>query len=404
MIKQENLPEGWELKPLSKVCDVNPRKSEVKDFPSSEKVTFLSMESVGENGEIYSQEIKDLEEVFKGYTYFKKNDVLFAKITPCMENGKGTIALINTDIGFGSTEFHILRSHENVIPEWIYRFLALNYTRKLAEMNMTGSAGQKRVPKTFFDKIKIPVPPLETQKKIVETLEKAENLKEWRAEADELNDEFLKSVFLDMFGDPKNNHHNFKIGKIEDLIIKTQYGTSKKANEDNKGYPILRMNNISYSGKWDFSSLKYIELDESEKEKYLVNNGELLFNRTNSKELVGKAAVYRKDEPMAFAGYLVKLFTDSPATSEYIAGHLNSHYGKAFLFNMAKSIVGMANINAKEVQRVPILIPPMELREKYAEIVKQVEKLRKSQKQSEQQIDNFFNVLMQKAFKGELTC
>lgn len=404
MLLKEYLLEGWEFKPISEVCDINPRKSEVKNYSDSEKITFLSMESVGENGEIYSQEIKDLGEVFKGYTYFKKNDVLFAKITPCMENGKGTIARIGTDIGFGSTEFHILRTHENVIPEWVYRFLALDYTRRYAEQNMTGSAGQKRVPKTFFNKLKIPVPPLQTQKKIVEILEKAEKLREWRAEADELIDEHLKSVFHEMFGDPINNPHNFKVGKIKDLITKTQYGTSSKANEENNGYPILRMNNITYSGKWDFSSLKNIELDEKNKEKYLVYNGELLFNRTNSKELVGKAAVFRRDEPMAFAGYLVKILADSPATSEYIAAHLNSPYGKAFLFNMAKSIVGMANINAKEVQRIPILIPPTELREQYAEIVKRHEDLREMQSQSKQQINNLFNTLMQKAFKGELLC
>lgn len=404
MLIKENLPREWELKALSEVCNINPRKNEVKNCSDSKKITFLSMESVGENGEIYSQEIKDLGEVFKGYTYFKRDDVLFAKITPCMENGKGTIARICTDIGFGSTEFHILRTNENVIPEWVYRFLALDYTRRYAEQNMTGSAGQKRVPKTFFDKLKIPVPPLKTQKEIVKALEKAEKLKEWRVEANELADDCLKSVFLEMFGDPINNPHNFKVGKIRDLITKTQYGTSSKANEENKGFPILRMNNITYSGKWDFSSLKYIELDEKDKEKYLVYTGELLFNRTNSKELVGKTAVFRRDKPMAFAGYLVKLFTDSPATSEYIAAHLNSPYGKAFLFNMAKSIVGMANINAKEVQRIPILIPPMELQEQYAEIVKRHEDLREIQSKSKEQLNNLFNTLMQKAFKGELVC
>ena len=117
MIKEENLPEGWDLKPLSRVCNLNPRKSEVKDLHDDEKITFLSMESVGEDGKIYSSEIKTLGEVFKGYTYFKKNDVLFAKITPCMENGKGAIADIDTEIGFGSTEFHVLRPKSEVLPE-----------------------------------------------------------------------------------------------------------------------------------------------------------------------------------------------------------------------------------------------------------------------------------------------
>ncbi len=205
-----------------------------------------------------------------------------------------------------------------------------------------------------------------------------------------------------MFGDPVKNPHGFEIGEIGDLVIATQYGTSKKANEDGKGIPVLRMNNITYEGNWDLSSLKYIELNQKEMEKYLVYKGELLFNRTNSKELVGKSAVYKEEKPMAFAGYLIKLITESPATSEFIAGHLNSKYGKMYLENMAKNIVGMANINAQEVQRIPILLPSREIMEKYSIIVKQIEKTKQSQKQSSLEINNLFDALMQKAFIGEL--
>ncbi len=94
------------------------------------------------------------------------------------------------------------------------------------------------------------------------------------------------------------------------------------------------MNNITYSGNWDFSDLKYIDLNSKEKNKYLVYKGELLFNRTNSKELVGKTAVYRRREPMAFAGYLVKLKTNIKGNSEYISAYLNSKYGRLVLLNM----------------------------------------------------------------------
>src|SRR5690606_6317785 len=156
-----------------------------------------------------------------------------------------------------------------------------------------------------------------------------------------------QSVFLEMFGDPYKNPKNWPVGTIKDITLKTQYGTSKKASENKGKYPILRMGNITYNGFLDFNDMKYIDLDDSEAEKYLVHKGDLLFNRTNSKELVGKTAVYREELPMAYAGYLVKLVPNEKANSEIISGFLNSKYGKTLLYSMAKNIVGMTNINAE---------------------------------------------------------
>jgi len=305
----------------------------------------------------------------------------------------GEEALLNQRIcklEFKSTE---------VEPDFAYR--VLGEILKDIE-NKTAFVTVKHLSAKHLNSIKIPLPPLDVQQKIVSILEKAEETKRLRARVDDLTQQLLKSVFLEMFGDPLYNHNRFKVGNIADLTVDTQYGTSKKANENGVGIPILRMNNIDYNGNWDFSSLKHIEFSDEEINKYLVHKGELLFNRTNSKELVGKCAVYREETPMAFAGYLVKIKTDSRATSEFISAHLNSQYGKDYLCNMAKNIVGMANINAKEVQRIPILIPPFELREEFCSIIDQVEKTRQQQAQSSHEINTLFDSLMQKAFTGEL--
>jgi type I restriction enzyme S subunit len=205
-----------------------------------------------------------------------------------------------------------------------------------------------------------------------------------------------------MFGDPVTNPKGWNTGIIDDLTMKTQYGTSKKADENFRELPVLRMNNITYSGGWDFSSLKYVDLNEKERSKYLVNKGELLFNRTNSKELVGKTAVYRKTMPMAYAGYLVKLIPNKNANTEYISAYLNSKHGKLVLLNMAKNIVGMANINAEELKKIKILLPPIELQNQFAETVQKIELQKELMQQSLTELENNFNSLMQKAFKGEL--
>lgn len=149
--------------PLSSVVEINPSKREARVSPDT-PVSFLPMTCVGEDGSLELSQVRQFKEVSTGFTYFRDDDVLFAKITPCMENGKGAIArgLLN-GIGFGSTEFHVLRPSTRTTSEFIYTLLHLTDVRKEAANNMTGSGGQQRVPRTFFDALCITVPPVELQ-------------------------------------------------------------------------------------------------------------------------------------------------------------------------------------------------------------------------------------------------
>lgn len=292
---------------------------------------------------------------------------------------------------------HVIKTKENLEMEYLMHYLNTTDLSKY----ITGTTRGK-LTKKALDSIMVPLPPLETQKKIVEVLDKAQALIDARKEQMKLLDNFVQSVFYDMFGDPVTNSKGWEEGLIDNLTEKTQYGTSKKADEFSGQFPILRMNNITYSGSWDFSSLKYVDLDTKEQSKYLVYKGELLFNRTNSKELVGKTAVYRENKPMAYAGYLVKLKPNNKANSEYISAYLNSKHGKLILLNMAKSIVGMANINAEELKKINILLPPIELQNQFAEIVQKIESQKQLMEKSLEEMENNYNSFMQRAFKGEL--
>lgn len=160
---------GWGLAKLSSCCDVNPPKIGA-DLPDTYKVSFIPMASVSERGDIDTSDVIDLSEVRSGFSSFVENDVLFAKITPCMENGKGAVArrLFNK-IGFGSTEFHVLRPKTNLCnPYWLYALTSLKEFRLIAEQRMTGSAGQKRVPAKFLSDFEISIPPIELQNKYVD--------------------------------------------------------------------------------------------------------------------------------------------------------------------------------------------------------------------------------------------
>ncbi|MEM2351457.1 MAG: restriction endonuclease subunit S [Thermoproteota archaeon] len=176
--------EKWEWVKLEDCCKINPSSSEIKHLPDDMEVTFVPMSAVSEiTGRIEKPEVRLLGEVRRGYTYFKEGDVLFAKITPCMENGKSAIArnLINS-IGFGSTEFHILRPiKDKVISEWLHYYIRQKSFRDEAARNMTGSVGQQRVPVQFMKSVKIPLPSLNEQRKLVtylnKVMEKVETLK-----------------------------------------------------------------------------------------------------------------------------------------------------------------------------------------------------------------------------------
>jgi type I restriction enzyme S subunit len=232
-------------------------------------------------------------------------------------------------------------------------------------------------------------------------LDKADALREKRRQSLAQLDTLLQSVFLDMFGDPVTNPKGWPKGTIRDLVSEVNYGTSSKAGEQGQ-FPILRMNNITYQGGWNFDALKYIDLSATEQNKYLAKKGDLLFNRTNSKELVGKTAVYRRDEPMAIAGYLIRVRGNNDCNTEYLSGVLNSSYGKLTLLNMCKSIIGMANINAQELQSIPILKPPKHLQDEYAAIVAKIEANKATLQTSLEKSNALFQSLQQRAFTGEL--
>ena len=153
------LPEGWAASRLDAITEINPRHSSKLD--DSQLVTFLPMPAISESSPDFNRTAERLlVEVRKGYTHFADGDVLFAKITPCMENGKGAVATgLKNGLGCGSTELHVVRSLGGIDPHYVYRFLQQAAVRRDAAANFTGSAGQLRVPSSFIGELELPLPP-----------------------------------------------------------------------------------------------------------------------------------------------------------------------------------------------------------------------------------------------------
>jgi type I restriction enzyme S subunit len=289
---------------------------------------------------------------------------------------------------------------ETHIP-YLERYLRSTQARHIYAAKMQGAVARRRsLTKADFLGLEIPLPPLDDQKRIAHLLGKVEGLIARRKHHLQQLDDLLKSVFLEMFGDPVRNEKGWERTTIGELATEVKYGTS--ASAQGGPYKYLRMNNITQDGYWDFDSLKHIDVPEKDFEKYSLRKGDLVFNRTNSKELVGKTAVYDRDEPVIIAGYLIRVRFDEHTNPWFVWGHLNSRNGKTRLFNLCRNIVGMANINAKELQAIPILNPPIELQNQFAAIVEKVEGLKSRYQHSLTDLETLYGALSQKAFKGEL--
>ncbi len=203
----------WPEVPLHKVALINPSRPRNLGIADDQLVTFVPMPAVsGQTACIENPEQRAYVDVKKGFTYFEENDVLLAKITPCMENGKSAIASnLMGGVGFGSTEFHVIRPNQSLLlAKYVHYFIRQQVFRDNAKARMRGAVGQQRVPKDFLDDTNITLRPISEQNRIVEILDKADNLRKMRAEADKKAERVLTTLFIKMFGDPITNPMKWK--------------------------------------------------------------------------------------------------------------------------------------------------------------------------------------------------
>ena len=225
VLEKNKLPKGWERIPLPEIAEINPRflKNSIND---NKEVSFVPMKCVHElDGKIDLSYVRKFREVSKGYTYFEENDIIFAKITPCMENGKLAIAKdLKNKIGFGSTEFHVIRLLDKEIPRKFYFwFLLQDDYRKKAQRKMKGTAGQLRVPTSYLEQTVVPVPPLKEQKRIVSKVDELFS----KIDASEI---YLKEM-LGLIGAKASKKNNSKLEKTINMFNTLRQSILKKAFE-----------------------------------------------------------------------------------------------------------------------------------------------------------------------------
>lgn len=360
-----------------------------------EGVLYVGLENIQRGGRITGVTRTVNGQLASTKFFFDTRHVLFGKLRPNLAK----IARPDFE-GICSTDILPLRPGPSLDRNYLAHYLALPKIVRLATSRAAG-VNLPRLSPTELLEFVMPLPPLNEQRRIADILDRADALRAKRREALAHLPELTQSIFLEMFGDPNVKHTQLPVQTIGQMLDSAQYGTSAKAGSTGR-YPILRMGNLTVDGKIDLRDLKYIDVNAKDESRYLVYQGDVLFNRTNSAELVGKTAIYRLPIPVAYAGYLVRLRVNSSNHPEYLSAFLNSGYGKRVLRGMAKSIVGMANINAREVQQITIGIPNLAEQRVFAERVLAVERKRETYLESAAEFDALFASLQQRAFAGEL--
>jgi type I restriction enzyme S subunit len=367
---------SWPLVKLGEVAQVNPRLP--KNVDATQEVIFLPMSAISEQGQIIEQEKRILSETRKGFTYFEKNDVVVAKITPCFENGKAAfLDCLETQIGFGTTEFHVIRPNiETLDGKYLFYLVWNKWFRHLGERNMSGSAGQKRVPTDFLKELEIPLPPLEEQKRIAAILDKADAIRRKRQQAIQLADDFLRSVFLDMFGDPMVNPMGWAL-EPWGSVLRIINGKNQKAVLCPDGeYPIM-----GSGGEMGRAN------------DYLSPENTVIIGRKGNinKPILVKEKYWNVDTAFGLV-----------PNKELISHNYLYWFCKFFNFEKLNKTVTIPSLTKADLLDIKIPVPNLTLIKKFDDVVAQLELTKVLINNSLIESNQAFNSLSQKAFAGEL--
>ena len=360
---------------IKDLCSYAP-KSRIKAGEAVENAKYLFFTSSADENKRYTDFQFDKEAIIMG------------------TGGNATLHYYNGKFSV-STDCLVLFPNSKIKCKYLYYFFKSHMS--VLEAGFKG-AGLKHTIKKYIEEINVSkVPDLSTQEKIVSHLDTiTENIEKLNREL-ELFDSLTKARFIEMFGRPFINNMNWESRQIKNVVNEVKYGTSKPSVENGE-YKYLRMNNLTYDGRFDLTDLKFISLDNDELEKCVVRKGDVLFNRTNSLALIGKTADFDFDEDMVIAGYIIRIRLKETIVPKFFSMYMNTDEVKLHLRTIAKGAVNQANINAQELQGIPIYIPPIELQQQFADFVKQVDKSREEVKKSLEKTQQLYDSLMQEYF------
>jgi type I restriction enzyme, S subunit len=372
--------------------------NEVINTPADGYVPILRAGNIGDELYIHDDLVWVPKKQVSKEQYFQVGDIAI-----CMASGSpkvlGKTAQLKKSF-FGSVgAFCGIIRPTKVDPNYIAYWLKSSDFMAWRDSQANGVNIQNLRP-TEIQEIEIPLPRLTEQKRIASLLARADRMRQLRRTARDFGDALLQSVFLEMFGDPKINSKKWDMCIIGDIVEFSQYGTSDKSNSEKRGYPVLGMANITYEGRLDLERLSYVDLSEKEFSQLKLERGDVIFNRTNSTELVGKTTYWNQDFDAVIASYLVKLRLKKEVLPEFFVASLNMPHYKSMFQERCKKAVGQSNISPTLLKEFPVFAPPLSLQEEFAGMVAHVEGLQGRMSEAERQVEGLFESLLSESFEG----
>lgn len=447
-MKFRNLPSGWTTAPIEELIQLNPKHPPY--LADDDIVSFVPMQAVDDaQGIIRPHDSRPFGDLKKGYTQFRDGDVLFAKITPCMENGKAAVARnLEGGFGCGSTEFFVLRSGGGVLPDYLHRYLRQEGYRQRARASMTSTAGQARVAKDFLLATALPVPPLNEQRRIVAKIEELTDLSRRAREAldavPSLLDRFRQSVLAAAFRGDLTAEWRAKNPDVEPALVlleRIRHSTTalpvadalptlpdgwswttlqeiaeirggltknQKRGELARRMKYLRVANV-YAGELRLDDIQEIGVaSDAEIERCQLEKDDILVVEGNgSPDQIGRVALWDGSiDPCLHQNHIINVRLNSKQMANFIALWLLSPAGRALIREKASTTTGLYTLSLSKVGSLPVPVAPIEEQTRVVDIAEAAlgnwQGLNTLVETTSDRLAAMEQSILAKAFRGEL--
>ena len=377
-------------KRLLDVCDfqggTQPPKDEWVNDPREGYVRMLQIRDYSQGDAKFVQYVKDTKRLHK----CTKDDIMLSRY------GYIGQAFIGLEGAYNVALVKVVKKEEMHTPYLFYYFQSYYFQHFLLS-NVGARATIPGFNKDELENALIRIPEMCEQIEIASKIAKVDELIDLHKQQINILEILVKSRFIELFGTYPGNEKGWNTENIRDVVSEVRYGSSRPAVDGGR-YPYLRMNNITYGGELDLSDTKRIDIPDNELAKCTVRRGDVLFNRTNSKELVGKTCVYNRDEMMVLAGFVIRVRVNEKVLPEFLSAFLNTDFSKKMLLGMCKTAIGQANINAQELQNIGLYVPPIDLQQEFVDFKIQVNKSKLAVQQGLEKLETLKKSLMQQYF------
>jgi len=373
------------------IASVNPR-TPLNGLDPNTPVSFVPMADVDDTGRWVNRQTRPLREVKTGYSPFAEGDTLFAKITPCTENGKGCHAQgLPNGIGFGSTEFHVLRAKQGTLPRLVFHLAQSPDVRWKAAALMDGSAGQQRVPADFFKLCRIAPDILDDQEVKCDLFDAVDAAIDATRRVIEQTRRLKKAVLQDLLTRGLPGRHSayrdvYRLGNIPKAwavtplrrLAEIQQGIALGPHREPKHSPVpyLRVANVQ-AGWIDLSEIKDIEATAAERERYALQVDDVLIveGHANINDLGRAALVDERSERLVFQNHLFRLRVDRKRLDpRFLVYWVNSHAGRDYFRIFGGTTSGLNTVGAGQIGSLKFPTPPIEEQEAIADLVQAIDR------------------------------